>query len=95
MINKGEKLSSSYFINHEDPKIQVAAVNLMSSPYNFSENWAERFEIFLNQKTPDENSGFSVSLRIKIVDYAIESGFHKWAGNNNYLFCCASPFWSR
>jgi DNA primase len=55
LINAGEKLSSQYFINHEDPKIQVAAVNLISSPYEFSENWGERFEIFLNQKTPDEN----------------------------------------
>ena len=55
MLAKNKPITSQVFINHENPKIQVLSVNLMSSPYEFSENWGNRFEIFLNQKQPDAN----------------------------------------
>lgn len=55
MLAKNKPITSQVFINHENPKIQVLSINLMSSPYEFSENWGKRFEIFLTQKQPDAN----------------------------------------
>lgn len=55
LLSKEQKISSSHFLNHPDSKIQLLAVNLISSPYEFSENWGSKWEIFLNQKDPDTN----------------------------------------
>ncbi len=55
MVANQTPINSKHFLNHPDQKIQVLAVNLMASPYEFSENWATRWDIFLNQKDPDKN----------------------------------------
>jgi len=55
MVASKTSISSKHFLNHPDQKIQVLAVNLMASPYECSENWATRWDIFLNQKDPDKN----------------------------------------
>lgn len=55
LIAKGEKIHSNYFLFHGNERIQLMTVDLISSPYEFSENWEKKFEIFLNQKDPDEN----------------------------------------
>ncbi len=55
LLSQGKEISSKYFLNHPDQKIQVLAVNLMTSPYEFSENWFNKWDIFLNQKAPDNN----------------------------------------
>ena len=55
LANKGA-ISSNFFLNHSDQAVAKLAVDCMSSPYEYSENWAEKFEIFLQtQKMPDEN----------------------------------------
>ncbi len=52
---KNHALDSHYFTQHTDPEIQKLAVDLLSIPYNYSENWAEKWGVFLEQKHPDEN----------------------------------------
>ncbi|MCB0553372.1 MAG: DNA primase [Phaeodactylibacter sp.] len=55
-ILAGEEVSTAYFLNHPDPEIRELAINLVTSPYEYSENWAKRWEIFLTtQKMPDDN----------------------------------------
>ena len=45
-----------HFTGHPDRKISQLAIDLVSSPYELSENWAKMWEIFLQtQKHPDEN----------------------------------------
>lgn len=45
-----------YFITHTDRKISQLAIDLVSSPFELSENWEKMWEIFLQtQKPPDEN----------------------------------------
>ncbi len=52
----GKELSTQFFIQHPDPTIQQLAINLITSPYELSENWEKRFEITLQtQKSPELN----------------------------------------
>ncbi|HMO38235.1 MAG TPA: DNA primase [Saprospiraceae bacterium] len=48
-------LDAQFFLRHADPAISQLAVSLSASPYEFSENWEKRWEIYLNQKTPEQN----------------------------------------
>jgi DNA primase len=44
------------FVNHEDQEIQTLAINLSTSPYEYSENWINRFGKPLStQPMPDDN----------------------------------------
>lgn len=56
LLAEGEEVNSAYFIQHPDPDISRLAVDLLSSPYEYSENWEKRWEIFLQtQKKPENN----------------------------------------
>ncbi len=48
-------VSQQFYLQHADPEISKLAIDLTASPYEFSENWEKRWEIFLNQKTPEQN----------------------------------------
>ncbi len=54
-----------FFLNHPDPEIVQLAVNFSSSPYEYSENWAQKWEIFLSQSHPDENQRLDAENLIK------------------------------
>jgi len=44
------------FLNHEDKEIQALAINLSTSPYEYSENWLGKFDKPLaTQPMPDDN----------------------------------------
>ena len=48
--------SEKDFLNHEDQEIQTLAINLSTSPYEYSDNWINRFEKPLSsQPMPDDN----------------------------------------
>ncbi|HRK79887.1 MAG TPA: DNA primase [Saprospiraceae bacterium] len=56
LANRRSQLNTNYFLHHSDPEISLLAVNLLSEPYEYSENWANRWEIYLRmQKMPDDN----------------------------------------
>ncbi|MCB0586580.1 MAG: DNA primase [Phaeodactylibacter sp.] len=51
-----EPVDTNYFLNHSGQEIRQLAINLLSTPYEYSENWEKRWDIFLSsQKMPDEN----------------------------------------
>ncbi len=54
-LDQGMKLQPNSFINHTEEHIRTLAINLMTSPYEYSENWEQKHEIFLDQKMPEEN----------------------------------------
>lgn len=54
MLKNEQSFDSAYFINHANEKISMLAINLLTSPYEYSENWAKK-EVFLAQKDPSEN----------------------------------------
>lgn len=55
LVEKGELPSASYFMQHETEELRKLAIDMVSTPYEFSENWEKRWEVVLNQKTPEEN----------------------------------------
>ena len=56
MLGKGLQANEQYFINHSDKEIRDLAINLLSTPYEYSENWEKKWDIFLRtQKMPDQN----------------------------------------
>lgn len=53
---EGGAVQAAFFLRHADEEIRQLAANLSSSPYEYSENWEKRWDIFLTtQKMPDEN----------------------------------------
>ncbi|HMQ49213.1 MAG TPA: DNA primase [Saprospiraceae bacterium] len=51
-----QSLSQQHFLNHPDEKIRGIAIDMVSFPYEYSENWANRWGLFLQtQKMPDDN----------------------------------------
>ena len=56
IISQGKILNSDFFLHHEDQEIRDVAINLISSPYELSENWINKWDIYLrSQKPPEEN----------------------------------------
>jgi len=55
LIMAQQPVNQAVFLNHSDEEIRKLAMNLATSPYEYSGNWADRWEIFLSQKMPDEN----------------------------------------
>lgn len=52
----GQALSTDFFTQHPEQAVQQMAINLITSPYELSENWEKRYEITLQtQKSPELN----------------------------------------
>jgi len=56
---------ASFFVNHEQDPIRDLALDLLSTPYEYSENWEKKHEIFLDQKKPEENFNRDAELAVK------------------------------
>ncbi|MEO1435412.1 MAG: hypothetical protein AAFV80_07740, partial [Bacteroidota bacterium] len=54
-ISRKETVNKNYFLTHENKDIQQLAINLLATPYSYSENWAEKGNPLQSQKAPDEN----------------------------------------
>ena len=48
-------VNAQVFFQHPDPEIRQLAINLSTSPYEMSENWALKWDVFLSQAHPEEN----------------------------------------
>ncbi|MBX2926751.1 MAG: DNA primase [Saprospiraceae bacterium] len=56
LVDKRSTLNVDYFLRHPDAEISRLAVDLLSEPYEMSENWAAKWDIHLRmQKVPEEN----------------------------------------
>ncbi len=55
-LEEGLPVSPAYFKAHPDPKVAKMAIDLLASPYEYSSNWEDRWDVVLQtQKMPDEN----------------------------------------
>jgi len=51
-----EQVDTKYFLHHQDQAISQLAIGLISSPFEYSENWEKKWEIVLqSQKMPEAN----------------------------------------
>lgn len=64
-LSRNENPGRMFFINHADPAIQKLAIDLLSSPHEYSENWEKKHEIFLDQKDPEKNFKKDAELAVK------------------------------
>jgi DNA primase len=56
LVQKNTPLSNSYFLNHPNKEIRDFTATALASPYDYSENWVEKFHRPLEtQKDPDQN----------------------------------------
>lgn len=82
-LSKEQSLEVAYFTNHDNKAIRELAINLVSSPYEYSENWEKKWDIFLNtQKMPDDNfvkdSQHALKrFRLKKIDRKCRENFEK------------------
>lgn len=73
-IQKGNIPAVSYFIQHEDESVRNMALTLLSSPYQLSENWEKKHEIYVTDKAENYKKDTESSLhrfKIKIIDRLI------------------------
>ena len=55
LVERGEIPSLAHFMQHETEDLRQLAINMATSPYEFSENWEKKWDVVLNQMQPDEN----------------------------------------
>lgn len=55
LVERGDRPSTAYFMQHEAPELRQLAIDLASTPYEFSANWESKWDVVLNQKMPDDN----------------------------------------
>lgn len=48
-------LNTDFFVQHRDPKISKLAINVIATPYEYSEGWEELNVFLTSQKFPEEN----------------------------------------
>jgi len=55
-ISEGNHPGPSYFSHHENKEIQALALEILMPPYEYSDNWEDRYGMFLEtQPKPDKN----------------------------------------
>ncbi|MBV6653919.1 MAG: DNA primase [Mameliella sp.] len=55
-LKEGKAVTPKLFVHHIEDDVQQLAIDLSTSPYEYSENWANKWDIFLTtQKMPDDN----------------------------------------
>lgn len=56
LLQEGKTVTPAYFISHADDHVRQLALDVIHSPYEYSENWEKKWDILLqSQKKPEEN----------------------------------------
>lgn len=55
LIERGDQVVANHFLQHETEELRKLAIDLSTTPYEFSDNWEKKWDVVLNQKAPDEN----------------------------------------
>lgn len=65
LVERGEVPNTDYFLSHDAPELRQLAIDFVSRPYEFSDNWGKKWDVILNQKDPDENYILDSNLALK------------------------------
>lgn len=66
LLSQGQVVSFQYFIQHPDESYRKLAVDLSTSPHDYSPNWLDRWNLPLQfQKAPDDNFTLDTSQSLK------------------------------
>ncbi len=65
-LQQGRVIGGDFFLRHEDAEIQRVAIDLVSNRYRISEQWSEKFEIYIPQEKENLlDVAYSNVLRLK------------------------------
>jgi DNA primase len=65
-LQRGHVIGGDFFLRHEDPEIQQAAIHLVTDRYRISVEWKEKFEIYIPHESENLlDVAYSNVLRLK------------------------------
>lgn len=79
-LAEGEIVDSSYFIQHGDEQMKRVAVDLITSPYEVSTNWEDKYKIHVPKETEmlkDVTLTNILRLKFRIVQHLLEEEHKK------------------
>ncbi len=66
-LAQGNVVGATYFIQHQDETMQKTAIDLTASPYEVSDHWEERHQIYTTKEEDDlHQTTFKNILRLKL-----------------------------
>ncbi len=66
-LAQGNVVDATYFIQHQDETMQKTAIDLTASPYEVSDHWEERHQIYTAKEEDDlHQTAFKNILRLKL-----------------------------
>lgn len=66
-LAQGRVTDATYFIQHQDEAIQKTAIDLTASPYEVSNHWEERHQIYITKEEDNlHETAFKTILRLKM-----------------------------
>ncbi len=74
-LSEGILIDAKYFLDHEDQEIHDTVIDLLTSPYEVSENWNDKFKIYVPQEIERlKEVTYSNILRLKfrVVQHLLE-----------------------
>ena len=67
-VNSDSTLDQSYFSQHHDPKVSKLTADLLSTRYEISKNWKEKYDIFVPNE--NDNLGENVISVLNLLKFA-------------------------
>jgi len=77
-LELGQSLDPKYFTSHQEEKIRTFAIDVLTDPYEYSDNWEEKLQAPLRtQKMPEENHEMDMEqvllhFKHKVIEYQMK-----------------------
>lgn len=74
-LKEGEVIDGEYLLNHEDEDVRKTVIDLSADKYELSENWAEKYKIFVPHETEflrDVTYTNVLRLKFRIIQQLIQ-----------------------
>lgn len=74
-LKEGEVIDGEYLLNHEDEEIRKTVIDLSTDKYEISDNWAEKYQIFVPKETDflrDVTYSNVLRLKFRILQQLIQ-----------------------
>lgn len=83
-LAQGQVVDASYFIQSQDEMIKKTAIDLTASPYEISDQWQERYQLYVTKEEDDlQRTTFKNILRLKLrlIHQLIKENSEELKGN--------------
>lgn len=83
-LEQGTDIQPEYYLNHKDKELQSLAMELLISPYEYSENWEKRWQIYLQTQPPPEKNFYNDATK-SILLFKFKKFTRKLIENKNKI----------